>query len=267
MTTPTLLALLVIDAQNDFCTPEGALFVPGAVEDIERLATLIHRAKHRIQHLVVTLDTHQVLDIAHPGFWEDSEGTPPTPFTLITSADLEAGTWRPRFEAEYAKEYVRSLEKQGEFQHFIWPEHCLIGTHGAALTDPLAKAIHEWTHYTQRNYLAVVKGEHPLAEHFGVFRAQIPVPDVAKTELNQALLADLALYDELWIAGEARSHCVATSLKQILHYAPELALKVVLITDCTSDVTGLGHLADPIYAEARERGVRFATSTELLSSL
>lgn len=258
-------ALLIIDAQYDFCAPEGTLFVPGAVEDTERMATLMRTAKDRIDHLVITLDTHQVLDIAHPGFWENAVGDNPPPFTPISSSDIEAGIWRPRFEAEYATNYVRALEEQGEFQHFIWPEHCLIGTRGAALVDVLAEAIRAWSHHTQRNYVAVVKGEHPLAEHFGVFRAQIPIPGEPKTDLNQPLLNDLAQYDELWIAGEARSHCVATSLKQILRFAPELVPKVVLLTDCTSDVTGLGHLADPIYAEARKRGVRFATSTELLS--
>jgi nicotinamidase/pyrazinamidase len=265
MTTDPTIALLIIDAQFDFCAPEGALFVPGAVEDVQRLATLIGGAKDRIRHLVVTLDTHQVLDIAHPGFWENANGKSPEPFTLLSSADVAAGVWRPRFETDYAIRYVQALEDQGEFQHFIWPEHCLAGTRGAALVDVLAEAIREWSHYTRRNYLAVVKGEHPLAEHFGVFRAQIPVPGVSKTDLNQPLLDDLTHYDEIWVAGEARSHCVATSLKQILRYAPQLASKVVLLTDCTSDVTGLGHLAEPIYEQAHQQGVRFLASTDLLT--
>lgn len=109
-----------------------------------------------------------------------------------------------------------------------------------------------------------MKGLHPLAEHFGVFQAQIPVPGAPETALNQPLLDDLARYDQIWLAGEARSHCVATSLRQLLCHAPELTKKVTLLTDCTSDVTGLGHLADPIYAEARELGVNFAESTQLL---
>ena len=60
--------------------------------------------------------------------------------------------------------------------------------------------------------------------------------------------------------GEAKSHCVANSLKQILDFAPELVPKLVVVTDCMSDVTGLGYLADPIYAEARTRSVRFMES-------
>ena len=257
------ITLLVIDAQFDFCAPQGSLFVPGAAEDIGRLVALIGRASDRIGDVIATLDTHQVLDIAHPGFWENAAGQSPPPFTPISWADVEKGTWVPRFAVPYARQYVHKLEEQGEFQHFIWPEHCLAGTRGAALVDTLAQALREWSHRSQRNYQSVIKGDHPLAEHFGLFRAQIPVPGSPKTELNQPLLDELAQNDEIWIAGEARSHCVATSLRQIMRYAPALLPKVVLLTDCMSDVTGLGHLADPIYAEARAAGVRFATSVEV----
>ena len=258
------VVLLIIDAQYDFCDPDGALFVPGAVQDVARLAALVERSGVGIDQIVVTLDTHHVLDIAHPGFWQDAAGMPPAPFTPITSADIETGIWQPAFEADYVEDYVRQLEAQGEFQHFIWPEHCLVGTRGAALAEPLAGVLRDWSERVQKNYAAVMKGLHPLAEHFGVFQAQIPVPGAPETGFNQPLLDDLARYDQIWLAGEARSHCVATSLRQLLRHAPELAKKVTLLTDCTSNVTNLGHLADPIYAEAEETGVNFATSTQLL---
>ncbi len=258
------VVLLIIDAQFDFCDPAGALFVPGAVQDVERLATLVERNGKQIDHIIVTLDTHHVLDIAHPGFWQDSDGKPPVPFTPISLADLEAGTWQPVFEADYVKEYLRKLEAQGEFQHFIWPEHCLVGTRGASLAEPIAQALEKWSQREQKNYAAVMKGLHPLAEHFGVFQAQIPVPGAPETSLNRPLLDDLARYDQIWLAGEARSHCVATSLRQLLRFAPEIATKVTLLTDCTSDVTDMGHLAEPIYAEALALGVSFTTSSELI---
>ncbi|GAB2802060.1 hypothetical protein GCM10027275_55420 [Rhabdobacter roseus] len=255
-------ALLIIDAQYDFCDPGGALYVPGAQEDVRRIADLIHRQADRIDHLIVTLDTHQVLDVAHPGFWQDAEGTPPAPFTTITAADLAAGRWVPRFEPDYVLKYLQQLEAEGAFQHFIWPEHCLLGTRGAALAEPIAAAARAWVHRRGRDYEAVVKGVHPLAEHFGIFRAQVPVPGVPETELNTGLIATLEGYDRLLLVGEARSHCVGTSLHQMLRYAPQLVPKVVVLTDCMSDVTDLGYLADAIYAEARERGVRFMNSTE-----
>ena len=257
-------AFLIIDAQFDFCHPDGALFVPGADADIDRIAGLIRRFATRIDHIVVTLDTHHILDIAHPLFWQDTGGKHPQPFTRISAEDVDAGRWLPRFEPEKATQYVHDLEADGQFQHFIWPEHCLIGSRGASLHDTLLTALRDWTRQCDRNYKAVQKGLYPLTEHFGIFRAQVPDPAVPDTQLNTGLIADLNRFDAIYLMGEAKSHCVANSLKQLLDFAPELVAKVVLISDCTSDVTGLGYLADPIYTEARVRGVRFAESTSLL---
>ncbi|GAB4019463.1 cysteine hydrolase family protein [Spirosoma koreense] len=253
-------AFLIIDAQFDFCHPEGSLFVPGAEQDISRMSGLIRRHADRIDHIVVTLDTHQVLDIAHPLFWNDAAGNHPAPFTRITAEDVDTGTWIPRFSAEKARQYIHDLEADGQFTHFIWPEHCLIGSRGAALHDTLLDALKEWSRIRDLDYVAVQKGLYPLSEHFGIFRAQVPDPAIPETQLNTTLIADLARYETVYLMGEAKSHCVANSLKQILDYAPTLVPKLVVVTDCMSDVTGLGYLADPIYALASERNVRFIES-------
>ena len=193
-------------------------------------------------------------------FWQDADGHHPAPFTRITSEDVSAGRWIPRFSPDKARKYINDLETDGQFAHFIWPEHCLIGSRGAALHDTLLDALKEWSHQRNLDYKAVPKGLYPLSEHFGIFRAQVPDSAVPETQLNTDLIADLARFDSIYLMGEAKSHCVANSLKQILDFAPELVSKLVLVTDCTSDVAGLGHLADPIYAEAQARNVRFVES-------
>lgn len=258
-------AFLIIDTQFDFCHPDGALFVPGAEQDVDRMAGLIRQYGDRIDHVVVTLDTHHLLDIAHPLFWRDGAGNHPAPFTRITADDVQTGRWVPQFSPDKARQYVRDLEADGQFEHFIWPEHCLIGSHGAALHDTLLDALKHWSRQRERDYVAVQKGLYPLTEHFGIFRAQVPDPAVPETQLNTALIADLDRFDTIYLMGEARSHCVANSLKQLLDFAPTLMPKVVVVTDCTSDVTGLGYLADPIYGEARTRNVRFAESDAMFS--
>jgi nicotinamidase/pyrazinamidase len=256
-------ALLIIDAQYDFCDPKGALFVPGAEQDVERIAHFIAMNGERIDSIFVTLDTHRVLDIAHPLFWEDPNGNTVAPFTLITAAAVHAGKWIPRYHKEYVTEYLETLEKDGEFKHFIWPEHCLIGSRGAALDNTILEAILAWTHRTGQDYRAVSKGLHPLSEHFGVFKAQVPVANAPETALNSSFLKELETFDRLFISGEARSHCVATSIKQILQYAPGLIGKVTVLTDCISDVTNWEHLADPIFEEAATKGMLFGTSKEV----
>ena len=258
-------AFLIIDAQFDFCHPDGALFVPGAEQDIDRMATLIRQHPDKIDYIVVTLDTHHVLDIAHPLFWQDAQGNHPAPFTRLTGEDINTGRWIPRFFEDKAKQYIYDLEAGGQFSHFIWPEHCLIGSRGAALHETLFDSLKGWSQQRNRDYVAVQKGLYPLTEHFGIFRAQVPDSSVPETELNTTLITDLDRFDTVYLMGEAKSHCVANSLKQLLDFAPALLPKLVVVTDCMSDVTGLGHLADPIFAEARSRNVRFMESAKVFS--
>jgi nicotinamidase/pyrazinamidase len=257
------IALLIIDAQVDFCDPEGALYVPGAEKDVERISQLINLDGDKIESIFVTLDTHHILDIAHPLFWEDQNGNTVAPFTLVTSAAVKAGKWIPRYHQEHVVHYLETLESEGEFQHFIWPEHCLVGSRGASLNDTLMQALLAWTHRTGQDYIAITKGIHPLTEHFGVFKAQVPIANATETELNTGFLSQLGSFDQVLIAGEARSHCVATSINQILKYAPELVPKVTVLSDCMSDVTNWGHLADPIFEEAAKKGMVFSKAGAL----
>jgi len=257
-------ALLIIDAQYDFCNPGGALYVPGAQEDVQRLAKLIALDGDKIEQIFVTLDTHKVLDIAHPLFWEDQNGNTVAPFTLVTAEAVKAGKWIPRYHREYVISYLEKLAEEGEFKHFIWPEHCLIGSHGGSLDSELMHSIMAWTHRTGRDYNAIVKGINPLTEHFGVFQAQVPLIDDPETGLNTQLLRELKSFDQVLIGGEARSHCVATSINQILKFSPALVPKVTVLSDCMSDVTNWGHLADPIFEEAAARGMTFSKANAVI---
>ncbi len=252
-------AMLIIDAQYDFCNPQGALFVQGADQDMKRLSGFISTNSAQIDHICVTLDSHPVNDISHPAFWMDKDGNYPAPFTQITLKEVREGRWTPRFFPQESLKYLEQLEAQGEFPHFIWPEHCLIGSKGASLDDQLMDALRTWTR-AGKYYQAVTKGTYPLTEHFGIFMAQIPVADRPETQLNQGLLRTLERYKNVYLAGEAKSHCVATSLRQAMRYAPALAEKIIVLEDAMSDVTGLGHLGTPIYDEARKMGIRFSTT-------
>jgi nicotinamidase/pyrazinamidase len=254
-------AMLIIDAQYDFCNPKGALYVQGANTDMNRLSAWIKRNKKQIDHISVTMDSHPFNDISHPSFWQDKNGNFPGPFTPITASEIKEGKWSPRFSPKEAIGYVESLEKQGEFGHFIWPAHCLTGSRGASIDDILMEALIEWT-AEGNDYQVVSKGTYPLSEHFGIFRANVPVAGVPETQLNKGLINTLEKYQHVYLVGEAKSHCVANSLKQAMEEAPALARKFVILEDCMSDVTGLGFLGDPIYAKAREMGIRFAKSTE-----
>lgn len=259
-------ALLIIDPQNSFCNPgdangkgRGSLYVDGAENDMKRLADWILKFKNKIDFIGVTLDSHQPNDIAHPSFWQDKNNNFPPPFTQITVSDVENGIWTPRFDPKRCLNYLKELEKQGEFPHLIWPPHCIIGSEGSAIYQPLIEAIEEWT-VRGKFFQTVAKGTFPFTEHFGAFHAQIPDAERPETQLNQGLIKTLEYYQNVYLAGEAKSHCVANSLKQVMTEAPTLAAKFVILEDTMSNVTGFEKIADPIYEEAKKMGIRFSTT-------
>lgn len=266
-------ALLIIDAQFDFCNPNGTLFVPGSEEDCQRIAKLIVDNVDNIDYMAATLDSHKQNDIAHPSFWKDKDGNHPNPFTVITAQDVRDGKWISRFTApQTALQYLDALQAQGEFVHVIWPTHCLMGSKGHAIEEVVFEAIKTYEH-SGKSCQLVTKGTHPFTEHFGAFRAQVPIPGVESTNLNLPLLKTLSEYENVYLAGQAKSHCVATTLKQALEYAPELAKKIIVLEDCMSNVPGgpaagvtFEQLAQPIYDDARAKGVRFTTSTQVKMS-
>lgn len=267
-------ALLIIDAQFDFCNPKGALFVPGSVEDNKRLASFILDNIKEIDYMATTLDSHHLIDIAHPPFWADKDGNQPNPFTVITAKDVRDGKWTPKFYApQLVLKYLDTLEQQGEFVHVIWPSHCLIGTPGHAIDTIVYDAIKAYdSEKGAAGCVFVTKGAHPLTEHFGAFRAQVPIAGVASTEVNMPLLKTLAEYENVYLAGQAKSHCVANTLKQALQYVPDLAKKFIILEDCMSSVPGgpdpsnasltFEKIAEPIYESARQAGVRFSNTTQ-----
>lgn len=261
------IALLIIDGQNDFMDlPKSSLPVTGATADMDRVILFISRNHDAIDNISCTLDSHRTIDIAHPSYWMQKDGTPVNPFTPISAAQVLDGTYTPRFNPSWSRDYVQALEAQGEFSHFIWPYHCLIGSEGAALYAPLHKAINEWEAKKGTPVTFVTKGDNPYTEHFGAFRANIEMPEDPKTQFNQGLIKQLMEYEMVYLAGEARDFCVANSLRQAITEVPQLAHKLTILTDCMSNVTGLpqSHYdeVDIIYNDALKAGVKFAKSTD-----
>ena len=258
--------LIAIDVQNDFMDiPDSPLPVTNAVKDTVRLGEWI--AKYNPTSIIASLDSHYALDISHPSWWRDDKGNPIQAFVPITYADIESGKYVPRIDPKRSAQYVKDLEDNGEFGHFIWSEHCLIGTAGHALHPVFFSAVTEWSKKNLKWVNYINKGVNPATEHFGIFRANVPIAQDPNTQVNQSLFQTLNTYDTIFIAGQARSHCVANSLKQLLEIAPNLAPKLVILEDCTSDVLGLPTdfyvKVEALYANAKSLGVNFEKSTSL----
>ncbi len=265
--------LLIIDPQNDFCDPKGSLFVPGADADMERLARMVLRLKDKLDDIHVTLDSHRKVDISHPIWWQDSRGTHPSPFTLITVADVESGRWTtavPSFH-QRSLEYLRALDATGRYPHIIWPEHCLIGDAGHNVAPVLAAAIHEWEErFAQADF--VTKGSNPWTEHFSAVKAEGPDPEDPTTQVNAGLIQTLEDADLVLLAGEASTHCVLNTVADIAHCFgdPKTIEKLVWLTDATSPVpdppntTIFSDKLKEVHAQLVAKGMKTATTADFL---
>lgn len=276
------LHLLIIDPQNDFCDlpaeycPEiagrrcaPALPVGGAHADMLRLANVLRGAGSGLSEITVTLDSHQHLDIAHPGFWQQGDGAPVAPFTQISAAQVKAGQYRPREAAAQARclAYLEALEATGRYTHMVWPVHCEIGTWGHGVHPALVAAYNQWETACGRTVAKLLKGTNPWTEHYSAVKAEVPDPADPSTQLNTALIASLARADQVFIAGEASSHCVKATTEHIAEcFGPAQIGKLVLLTDCMSPVAGFEAQHAAFLADLHGRGARLADAQTALAA-
>lgn len=265
---------LIIDPQMDFCVPNGhynvptgALLVNGALDDMKRLAKWINKNLSKIEDIHVTLDSHHLLDVAHPGFWKNSSGQNPTPFTVISHSDVQKGIWVPVAAGAYNRmlTYTKSLETSKRYPLCIWPPHCLIGTPGASVVPELMKELDNWCKLTTSSIDFVTKGSNIWTEHYSAMQAEVPDPADPSTHLNTTLIQTIEQADILVWAGEAGSHCLANSMKDAFDaFGPDSIKKSVVLTDCTSPVTGFEKNQEDFFKEFASKGVQFVKSTDFL---
>ena len=263
--------LLIIDAQNDFCDPKGSLFVPGAGEDMQRLAGFIRAVRPRLGEVVVTLDSHPSVAIERPTFWVRGDGGRVAPFTQITHAQVAAGEFRPIDSSlrPQVLAYLQSLEAQGRYKLMVWPVHCVIGAWGHNIPGAVLEAVGEWESQVQRGAFKVLKGQNPLTEQYSAVRAEVPAADDPRTQTNHELIEKCRpKAGLLLVAGEAASHCVAATLEHLFEaFSDQELQRVVLLEDCMSPVTGFESNAKAFVDRAVARGARALTSAQALTEM
>jgi nicotinamidase/pyrazinamidase len=259
--------LLIIDPQNDFCDiPGAALPVAGASADMQRLMQFV--AKQALDAITVTLDSHASVAVERTTFWQTPEGQAPAPFTFVTEQDVASGKLLPR-NAELTPQVIRMLQQLAQVGRpglVVWPVHCVTGTWGHNIYAGLQEQLAAWEFAQQRAVRKVLKGEYPLTEHFGVFEADAPDAAVPSTQFNNALAADLTQgVDVLYVAGEAGSHCVASSVDQLMAYLNRTGAprpRIVLLGDCMSPVSGFEADQQAFIERAKVWGAEVMTSAQ-----
>ena len=278
--------LLLVDVQKDFCFPDGALYVGGldgrgAVDDNVRLASFIYRNLSLLTEIVCTLDTHLPFQIFFPSFWLAPDGRPPTAHRVVTADDVRAGrlspnpslaAWLARGDQDWlrrqALSYCERLEEDGRHTLYLWPPHCLLGSEGHALAGIIqeARLFHAFARLASDP--VDIKGRHALTEHYSALSPEVlEGPDGEPLAApNTALLRRLLSADALIIAGQAASHCVRSTIEDLLRTVPErdpdVMNRVYILEDCMSAVTvpdpeTPGRLLHDFTGEAREALDRF----------
>jgi nicotinamidase/pyrazinamidase len=199
--------LLVIDVQNCFL-PGGSL----AVKDGEQVVPVINKMAKAFGNVVLTQDWHTP---AHVSFASTHAGK--KPFEMI---DLAYG------------------------KQVLWPDHCVQGTDGAALSKDLAVPQAE---------LILRKGFHNDVDSYSAF-----------TEADGKTSTGLAAYlkargiTRVFVAGLATDFCVAWTALD----ARKAGLETYVIEDACRGIDTQGSLAKA-WADMAAAGVKRITSEDI----
>jgi nicotinamidase-related amidase len=288
------VCLLAVDIQNTFCIPGFELFVAGrsgtgAVDDSRRLCEFIYRNLGSITQVLPSLDTHHAMQVFHAIWLVDEDGNHPAPYTLISPEDVASGRWRvneavaealgiePGYAARHLEHYTRRLTEGDKYNLTIWPYHALLGGIGHALVSAVEEAVffHGVARYSRPEFQ--VKGDNPLTEHYSMLGPEVTEgPDDDSLDgMNTGLIDKLLTFDAVIVAGQAKSHCLAWTIDDLLADVDvrerRLAERTYLLEDCTSPVVVPGAVdyteeADAAFERYAAAGMHVVRSTTPIES-
>jgi nicotinamidase-related amidase len=287
------LCVLAVDIQNTFCIPDFELFVAGrsgtgAVDDNRRLCKFLYRNLGEITQIFPSLDTHHAMQVFHAIWLVDEHGNHPDPYTLVSAQDVATGRWQMNaavaealgIDVDYADRhltyYTRRLAEGGKYDLTIWPYHAMLGGIGHALVSAVEEAIffHGLARYSNPEFQ--VKGDNPLTEHYSMLGPEVTEgPDGDRLgSKNANLIEKLLTFDAVVVAGQAKSHCLAWTIDDLLgdeDVREQLAERTYLLEDCTSPVVVPGVVdytdeADAAFERYAAAGMHVVRSTDPIAS-
>ncbi|HOX96601.1 MAG TPA: hypothetical protein PLI45_04450 [Candidatus Woesebacteria bacterium] len=272
--------LLLVDAQIGFIEPGRPLAVPGAVADTQRTIEWIYRNVENLTYIAASLDSHLPLQIFFPSWWIDTstgELVNSFNFTLVTLANLKDGKVKPIFDFDYeyapgkkmkwSEYYLTTLEQNSKKTLAVWPFHTPLGAPEHALEPSLMEAIyfHSGARVSQPHF--EIKGSVPQTENYSIMEPEVPYSGDKNAGINSDFLNLLQKYDLIYIAGQAKSHCVYETIVSIIRYfgskAPEVLSRIRILEDCTSPVGSFEDMANQAFAEfSTKHGLKLVKSTD-----
>jgi nicotinamidase-related amidase len=175
--------------------------------------------------------------------------------------------------------FFESSENKHQQKPWIWPNHCLEGTNGHRIAKELQTFLTTWERSGHGIVKYHIKGQNNLAEMFSIFSAEKPVSvtesyilrsylytgqgiDISpptgsdtyrktqklinlETTFNHELMSQLlGDNNRVFICGEAKTHCVKSSIIDLMEHASQCSKavnssRIVLLANMTSPITGV----------------------------
>jgi nicotinamidase-related amidase len=175
----------------------------------------------------------------------------------------------------FALHYTQRLSDNGKYPLTVWPYHSMLGGIGHALVSAVEEACFFHNMARSSQTLFEIKGGNPLTENYSVLRPEVldGADGSAIAQKNTRFMQTLLGFDAVIIAGQAKSHCVAWTIDDLLTEIqaqdPMLAKKVYLLEDCTSPVVVPGVVdftdqAEVTFQRFADAGMQLIQSTDAL---
>ena len=228
------------------------------------------------------------MQVFHSIWLVDDEGNHPAPYTLVSAGEVASGRWRanpavaealgidPGYAARHLAHYTQRLAEGGKYDLTIWPYHAMLGGIGHALVSAVEEAIffHGLARFSNPEFQ--VKGDRPLTEHYSLLGPEVTEgPDGDRLGgKNTELIEKLLTFDAVVVAGQAKSHCLAWRIDDLLgdeDVRERLAERTYLLEDCTSPVVVPGVVdytdeADAAFERYAAAGMHVVRSTEPITT-
>ena len=167
------------------------------------------------------------------------------------------------------KNYARILETRNRLQICIWPEHCIIGSSGHKVVTVIQKAVERWIarqseSLSTKRVHYIHKGMNPRIEMYSALAAEIEDVSDPSTSYDRKLLAELAIFDKILICGQALTHTLNYTTRDICSQMDPR--KVAVLLDGTSSLLGYENERDAFLRDMEALGVTLTTTTSVLVS-
>ena len=162
-------------------------------------------------------------------------------------------------------QYLKDLEKSGKYQYTKWPVHCVKGTDGHLVHSELQNQFNIWSKQSGKEVHYIEKGSNKFTEMYSALSAEVPQENDSSTQLNTKLIKSLNENDYVIVFGQAKSHCVKSTVEDYLNNIGPTT-KIILLNDLTSSVPGFEHLGDELEKTLTDKG-HFVTTSDNLNTL